>query len=100
MNEYNPLITQLTDIEDNGSGLTAIPMTDEEWLELALEKPHYSDDKNIQKKFEFAVKMSGIGRVLSTICKELNDESLERFIEKYLENNKLWTDYGIKIIKP
>lgn len=88
-----PLITQLTDIEDNGSGLMAIPMTNEEWVELAFEKPHYSDDKNIQKKFEFAVKMTGIGRVLSAMCKEFNDESLKRFIEKYFEDNKLWTDY-------
>lgn len=101
MNEDNNLITQLTYIPEDKcgsgewSGLTTIPMTDEEWQEMCLEKPHYSDDENIQKKFEFAVKMAGIGRVLSAICKELNDESLERFIEKYLENNKLWTDYEV-----
>ena len=68
-------------------------MTDEEWEELAFEKPHYSDDENIQKKFEFAVKMTGIGRVFSVMCKEFNDELLKRFIEKYFEDNKLWTDY-------
>lgn len=89
MNKDNTLITQLTDIEDNWSGLTVIPMTDEEWEELAFEKPHYSDDENIQKKFEFAVKMTGIGRVLSSLCKEFNNESLKRFIEEYLENNEL-----------
>lgn len=93
MNIDNSLITQLTDIEDNGSGLTTIPMTDEEWEELCFEKPHYSDDKNIQKKFEFAVKYSGIGKVLSAMCKEFNNESLKQFIEKYFEDNKLWTDY-------
>lgn len=93
MNIDNPLITQLTDIEDNGSGLMTIQITDEEWKELCFEKPHYSDDKNIQKKFEFAVKITGIGRVLSAICKEFNDESLKRFIEEYFEKNKLWTDY-------
>lgn len=93
MNIENPLITQLTDIEENGSGLTTIPMTDEEWKELCFEKPHYSDDKNIQKKFEFAVKITGIGRVLSAMCKEFNDKSLKRFIEEYFEDNKLWTDY-------
>lgn len=63
INIDNSLITQLTDIEDNGSGLMSIPMTDEEWMELCLEKSHYSNDENIQKKFEFAVKMTGIGRV-------------------------------------
>lgn len=89
----NPLITQLTDIEDNGSGLITIPMTDEEWKELCFEKPHYSDDKNIQKKFEFAVKYSGIGRVLSALCKYVTDEHLKLFIETYFEDNKLWTDY-------
>lgn len=92
MNEYNPLTTQLTDIEDNGSGLTTIQMTDEEWEELAFEKPHYSDDENIQKKFEFAVKITGIGRVLSAMCKKLNDETLKRFIEEYLKDNKLLTE--------
>ena len=94
MNTDNTLITQLTDIEDKWSGLTVIPMTDEEWAELAFEKPHYSDDENIQKKFEFAVKYSGIGRVLSAMCKEFNDESLKQFIEEYFEDNKLWTDYN------
>jgi len=93
MNDDNTLITQLTDIKDNGSGLMTIPMTDEEWEELCLEKPHYSDDKNIQKKFEFAVKRSGIGRVLSALCKEFNDETLKQFIEKYFEENQMWTDY-------
>lgn len=92
MNDDNNLITQLTDIEDNGSGLTTIQMTDEEWEELCFEKPHYSDDENIQKKFEFAVKHTGMGRVLSAMCKEFN-ESLKWFIEEYFEDNKLWTDY-------
>ncbi|MBO6271783.1 hypothetical protein J6O48_03270 [bacterium] len=89
MNIDNTLITQLTDIEDNGSGLTTILMTDEEWEELAFDKPHYSDNKNIQKKFEFAVKLTGIGNVLSALCKEFNNELLKRFIEKYFEDNKL-----------
>ncbi len=93
INIDNSLITQLTDIEDNGSGLMSIPMTDEEWMELCLEKPHYSDDENIQKKFEFAVKMTGIGRVLSTLCKYVTAEHLKPFIEAYFENNQLWTDY-------
>ena len=93
MNEDNNLITQLTDIKDNGSGLMAIPWTDECWEKTFLEKPHYSDDKNIQKKFEFAVKRSGIGRVLSALCKELDAHELKWFIEKYFEDNKLWTDY-------
>ena len=92
MNDDNNLITQLTDIKDNGSGLATIQMTDEEWEELAFEKPHYSDDENIQKKFEFAVKHTGMGRVLSAMCKEFN-ESLKWFIEEYFEDNKLWTDY-------
>lgn len=92
MNNNNNLITQLTDIEDNDSGLMTIPMTDEEWEELCFEKPHYSDDKNIQKKFEFAVKRTGMGRVLSAMYKEFN-ESLKWFIEEYFEDNKLWTDY-------
>ena len=95
MNDNNNLITQLTDTEDNGSGLTTIQMTDEEWEEFAFEKPHYSDDENIQKKFEFAVKMTGFGRVFSEMCKEFNDESLKRFIEEYFEDNKLWDDYMI-----
>lgn len=89
MNIDNTLITQLTDIEDNGSELTTILMTDEEWEELAFDKPHYSDNKNIQKKFEFAVKLTGIGNVLSALCKEFNNELLKRFIEKYFEDNKL-----------
>ena len=93
MNDDNNLITQLTDIEDNGSGLTTIQMTDEEWEELCFEKPHYSDDENIQKKFEFAVKHTGMGRVLSAMCKKFNDESIKRFIEEYFEDNNLWTDY-------
>ena len=99
MNDNNNLITQLTNIPEDKcgsgewSGLMSIPMTDEEWIERTLEKPHYSDDENIQKKFEFAVKRTGIGRVLSALCKEFNDESLKRFIEKYFEYNKLWTDY-------
>ncbi len=93
MNINIPLITQLTDIEDNGSGLTSIPMTDEEWEELCFEKPHYSDDKNIQKKFEFAVKRTGIGRVLSALCEYVTDEHLKPFIEVYFENNQLWTEY-------
>lgn len=93
MNDNNDLITQITDTEDNGSGLITIPMTDEEWEKTFLKKPHYSDDENIQKKFEFAVKITGIGRVLTAMCKEFNDESLKRFIEKYFEDNKLWTDY-------
>lgn len=93
MNIDNNLITQLTDIEDNGSGLTSIPWTDEGWEKTFLEKPHYSDDKNIQKKFEFAVKYSGIGRVLSSLCKELDVHELKWFIEKYFEDNNLWTDY-------
>ena len=95
MNEYNTLITQLTDIEDNGSGITTILMTDEEWEKLAFEKPQYSDDENIQKKFEFAVKMTGFGNVLSTMCKEFNDESLKRFIEEYFEDNELLCDYTV-----
>lgn len=93
MNIDNSLITQLTEIENNDSGLNTIPMTDEEWEDLCFEKPHYSDDENIQKKFEFAVKTTGIGRVLSAMCKEFNDEVLKRFIEEYFEDNKLWTDY-------
>lgn len=93
MNIDNPIITQLTDTEDNGSGLMVSPITDEEWEEMCLEKPHYSDDENIQKKFEFAVKITGIGKVLSALCKEFNDKSLKRFIEEYFEDNKLWTDY-------
>ena len=93
MNDDNTLITQLTDIKDNGSGLMTIPWTDEGWEKTFLKKPHYSDDKNIQNKFEFAVKRSGIGRVLSALCKEFNDESLKQFIEKYFENEQLWTDY-------
>lgn len=93
MNIDNPIITQLTSIEDNGSGLTVIPMTNEELAELCCEKPHYSDDENIQKKFEFAVKKTGIGRVVSAMCKEFNNETLKQFIEEYFENNKLWTDY-------
>lgn len=93
MNIDNPLITQLTDIEDNGSGLTTIHMTNEEWAELAFEKSHYSDDENIQKKFEFAVKRMGIGRVLSSLCNALLDFQLKAFIEQYFEDNKLWTDY-------
>lgn len=93
MNDDNNLITQLTDIEDNGSGLTTIPMTDEEWEELCFEKPHYSDDENIQRKFEFAVKHTGMERVFSALCKELNNIYLKRFIEEYFEDNKLWTDY-------
>ena len=40
MNDDNNLITQLTDIKDNGSGLITIPWTDEEWEELCFEKPH------------------------------------------------------------
>ena len=92
MNTDNTLITQLTDIEDKWSGLTTIPMSDKEWEELAFEKPHYSDDENIQKKFEFAAKMTGFGNVLSAMCKEFNDESLKRFIEEYLEYNKLLTE--------
>lgn len=92
MNDNNNLITQLADIEDNGSGLTTIPMTDEELEELCFEKPHYSDNEDIQKKFEFAVKRTGMGRVLSAMCKEFN-ESLKWFIEEYFEDNKLWTDY-------
>ena len=93
MNIDNPLITQLTDIEDNGSGLMTIPMTDEEWKELCFEKPHYSDDENIQKKFEFAVKITGMGRVLSALCEYVTTEHLKPFIEEYFEGNKLWTDY-------
>ena len=93
MNVDNSLITQLTDIEDNGSGLSAIPWTDEGWEKAVLKKPHYSDDKNIQKKFEFAVKRTGMGRVLSAMCNEFADESLKLFIEKYFEENQMWTDY-------
>ena len=93
MNDDNNLITQLTDIEDNGSGLTTIQMTWEEMEELCKEKPHYSDDENIQKKFEFAVKYTGIGRVLSSLCNALLDFQLKAFIEQYFENNQLWTDY-------
>lgn len=99
MNIDNQLITQLTDIPEDKCGrgkwrgLSTREMTDEEWKELTLEKPHYSDDENIQKKFEFAVKMTGIGRVFSAMCKEFNDELLKRFIEKYFEDNKLRTDY-------
>lgn len=93
MNEDDNLITQLTDIKDNGSGLMAIPWTDEGWEKTFLEKPHYSDDKNIQKKFEFAVKRTGIGRVLSALCKELSNIYLKRFIEEYFEDNQLWTEY-------
>ena len=93
MNIDNSLITRLTDIEDNGSGLMSIPMTDEEWKELAFEKPHYSDDENIQKKFEFAVKYTGMGRVLSAFCEYVTTEHLKPFIETYFENNQLWTDY-------
>lgn len=99
MNDDNKLITQLTHIPEDKcgkgkwSGLTTIQMTDEEWKEMCFEKPHYSDDENIQKKFEFAVKHTGIGRVMSAMCKKFNDESLKRFIEEYFEDNKLWTDY-------
>lgn len=87
MNDNDNLITKLTDIEDNGSGLTAIRMTDEELEELTLEKPHYSDDENIQKKFEFAVKMTGFGNVLSSLCNSLLDFQLKAFIEQYFEDN-------------
>ena len=93
MNTDDTLITQLTDIEDNVSGLTTIQMTDEEWEKMAFEKPYYSDDENIQKKFEFAVKHTGTGRVLSALCKELDVLELKLFIEEYFENNELWTDY-------
>lgn len=93
MNIDNTFVTQLTDIEDNGSGLTAIPWTDEGWEKTFLEKPHYSDDENIQKKFEFAVKCMGIGRVLSAMCKEFSNESLKQFIEKYFEENQMWINY-------
>ena len=93
MNIDNPLITQLTDIKDNGSGLMAIPMTDEDWQELCIEKPHYSDDEDIQKKFEFAVKHTGMGRVLSALCKELDVLELKLFIEEYFENEQLWNEY-------
>ena len=99
MNTDNSLITQLTDISEDkcGSGewcgLSSRELTYEEWKELIFEKPHYSYDENIQKKFEFAVKMTGIGKVLEAMCKEFNDESLKRFIEKYFEDNKLLTDY-------
>ena len=89
MNVDNTLITQLTDIENNGSGLTTIQLTDEEWEEMAFEKPHYSYDENIQKKFEFAVKMTGFRRVLEAMCKEFNDESLKRFIKEYFKDNEL-----------
>lgn len=92
MNDNNNLITQLTDIEDNGSGLTVISMSYDEWKDLALEKPYYSDDENIQKKFEFAVKTTGFGNVLSAMCKEFNDKSLKRFIEEYFKDNKLLTE--------
>lgn len=98
MNKDNTLITQLTDIEDNDSGLTTIQMTDEEWEELCFEKPHYSDNENIQKKFEFAVKMTGFGNILSAICKEFDDESLKRFIEEYFKDNKLWDDYMVYVM--
>lgn len=87
------LQTQLTDIEDNGSGLTSIPWTDEGWEKTFLEKPHYSDDKNIQKKFEFAVKYTGMGRVLSALCEYVTAEHLKPFIEAYFENNQLWTEF-------
>ena len=99
MNDDNNLITQLTNIPEDKCGkgewrgLTSIPWTDEGWEKTFLEKPHYSDDKNIQKKFEFAVKHTGIGRVLSALCKELSNIYLKRFIEEYFEDNKLWTDY-------
>lgn len=93
MNIENELITRLDDFEDNGSGLRAIPMTDEEWKELAFEKLHYSDNEDIQRKFEFAVKHTGMGRVLSALCKELDVLELKLFIEEYFENNQLWTDY-------
>ena len=93
MNIDNTFITQLTYTKDNGSGLSAILMTDKEWKELAFEKPHYSDDENIQKKFEFAVKHTGIGKVFSALCKELINIYLKRFIEEYFEDNQLWTDY-------
>ena len=92
INIENELITQLNDFEDNGSGLIAIPMTDEEWQEMTLEKPHYSDDEEIQKKFEYAVKITGMGRVLCAMCKEFN-ESLKWFIEEYFEDKQLWNDY-------
>lgn len=101
MNIDNNLITQLTYIPEDKcgrgewSGLTTIQMTDEEWKELAFEKPHYSDDENIQKKFEFAVKYTGIGRVMGAMCKKFSDESLKRFIEEYFEDNKLWTDHEV-----
>ena len=93
MNIDNTLITQLTDTEDNGSGLKTIPWTDEGWEKTFLEKSHYSDDKNIQKKFEFAVKRTGIGRVLSALCKELDVLELKLFIDEYFENEQLWNDY-------
>lgn len=73
--------------------LTSIPWTDEGWEKAFLEKPHYSDDENIQKKFEYAVKYTGIGRVLSSLCNALLDFQLKAFIEQYFEDNKLWIDY-------
>lgn len=99
MNDDNNLITQLTHIPEDKCGkgewreLTSIPWTDEGWEKAFLEKPHYSDDENIQKKFEFAVKYTGIGRVLSSLCNALLDFQLKAFIEQYFENNQLWTDY-------
>ena len=99
MNDDNNLITQLTDIPEDKcgkgewSGLMAIPWTDEGWEKTFLEKPHYSDDKNIQKKFEFAVKYTGMGRVLSALCEYVTAEHLKPFIEAYFENNQLWTEF-------
>lgn len=87
------LETQLTDIEDNGSGLTSIPWTDEGWEKTFLEKPHYSDNEFIQKKFEFAVKYTGMGRVLSALCEYVTAEHLKPFIDAYFENNQLWTEF-------
>ena len=99
MDVDNELITQITYIPEDKCGkgkwrgLTTRELTDEDWVELTLEKPHYSDDENIQKKFEFAVKHTGMGRVLSALCKELDVLDLKLFIEEYFENEQLWTDY-------
>ena len=88
------LITSLyDDPDDNGTGLTVIHWTDEAWKNAILEQPHYSDDESLQKKFEFAVKRTGMGRVMSALCATLLDFQLKAFIEAYFENNQLWTEY-------
>lgn len=100
INSDNELITQLNYFEDNGSGLMAIPMTDEDWVELCLEKPHYSDDKNIQKKFEYAVKHTEMGRVFSALCKELDVLELSCSLRNISRTNNCGMDtLNINVIR-